>query len=891
MSLKKIFEEINISFPGLRPWQEEFDQFWEKCANKNLIGIKMSTGSGKTLIALLILAEALKNKKKCMYLTHTSQLMDRIAEEAKKLGLKYAKFGGAKNIRGDKYRERQDDLLYFNRGRKILISNHDAFLKTRDFPEEIDCLIIDDIDIFYEKVRDYFSIKIKNSGITQPIYEKVISLLSNKEYHIIEKIQNKSAKFHEGDLIFPYTYDEIYTIINKNSNKLKEDNAFRYSYEQSQGFMDFYYWYINKNELVIEPYLPPIGELKTWQNRYKKFEKIGKIIVLSATLGEEERFSLEMGLVNQELKIISEKDYKELGIEVNTGKQLIFPLREPDLCEINPITNEFIDVSIKYIERLVSEFKKTLILCWQMKEKFKIKEAIKNLTKVFDFNGKNETIFQEFSNADKGVLLVANRYFGIDLSENACDICIITRLPSYLKPFDNILLDYKKDEYYYKQLFARRLTQAFGRVNRGEKDLSCVYILDPQLFNSFSTQDNLFKLFPSIYQKRIEFSFEISDKLDFERTIEIAKDFLDKNDSIHNKYDEFFKGRHKIEKPFGKEISILNYIYQGYLNAWKLIYQNRPKEGIEKFKKLIDMLARRADVKEYKIIIEWINYIIYFVYFNLEKRGVSTHKEEFKKQEGIIQKSDYLTWLNKLVYFEREDIKKTGIEYETKEDIQLQFEKYAKNPELYLGKIASSSEVISSLDSIKETLSNLAQKHIKSPMRNLAIEFEDICKKVLEEREPIIVENIPQKDYNLGKVLNILKGNNYLREDTFQRLYNDDRGLRNTIIHINHEDNLTYPESIHLCESLKIGITELIYDVYFSDMLRISKGFFAKLNKLDEFEFLNNETIKNRILDGWSSGNYKFEPESNTGEILTYYGKVKFDSRGEQKEIQISLQH
>ncbi len=608
-------------------------------------------------------------------------------------------------------------------------------------------------------------------------------------------------------------------------------------------------------------------------------------------MGEEQRFSLEMGLGNRKLKIISEKDYKVLGIEVNTGKQLIFPLREVDLCETNPIANEFIDISIKYIKNLVSKFKKTLVLCWQTKEKLKIKEEIKDLTEIFDFNGKNEAIFEKFSNADKGVLLVANRYFGIDISENACDICIITRLPSYLRPFDNILLDYKKDEYYYKQLFARRLIQAFGRVNRSERDISCVYILDPQLFNSYTSQDNLFKLLPSIHQKRINFSFEISDKLNFEKTIEIANDFLNNKDSIHNKYDDFMRRDYKIDEPFRKERSILNVIYREYLNAWKLIYQNRPKEGIDKFKKLIDVLAIKVNVKEFKIIIEWINYIIYFVYFNLEKRGMSTYKEEFKKQEGIIQKSDYLTWLNKLVYFEKEEIKKTGIEYETKEDIQMQFEKYAKNPELYLGNIANSSEVNSSLDSIKETLSNLAQKHIKSPMRNLAIEFEDICKKVLQEREPAIVENIPQKDYNLGTVLNIMKGNNYLREDTFQRLYDDNRGLRNTIIQINHKDDLTYPESIQLCESLKMGITELIYDVYFSDMLRISKEFFKKLKELDEFQYLNDETIKNRILDGWSNGNYKFEPASNTGEIFTYYGKVKFDSRGVQKEIEISLQH
>ncbi len=130
MSLKKIFKEINTSYPGLRPWQDGFDQFWGKCANKDLIGLKMSTGSGKTLIALLILAEGLKKHKKCIYLTHTSQLMDKISEEAEKLDLKCSKLGGAKNIKGIEYRKRQDDLLDFNKGMKILISNHDAFLKT-----------------------------------------------------------------------------------------------------------------------------------------------------------------------------------------------------------------------------------------------------------------------------------------------------------------------------------------------------------------------------------------------------------------------------------------------------------------------------------------------------------------------------------------------------------------------------------------------------------------------------------------------------------------------------------------------------------------------------------------------------------------------------------------
>ncbi len=102
---------------------------------------------------------------------------------------------------------------------------------------------------------------------------------------------------------------------------------------------------------------------------------------------------------------------------------------------------------------------------------------------------------------------------------------------------------------------------------------------------------------------------------------------------------------------------------------------------------------------------------------------------------------------------------------------------------------------------------------------------------------------------------------------------------------------LLYPISIQLCENLKNGTTELIYDVYFSDMLRNSMEFINKLKENDEFRFINNDNIKNKILEGWSSGNYQFDPESNNGDIFTYFGKVRFISRGEQKEFEISLKH
>ena len=96
----------------------------------------------------------------------------------------------------------------------------------------------------------------------------------------------------------------------------------------------------------------------------------------------------------------------------------------------------------------------------------------------------------------------------------------------------------------------------------------------------------------------------------------------------------------------------------------------------------------------------------------------SIEQQAKAKKDGDIR---YLTPLNIETNTKKKycRFKKSGIKYEPKKDIQLQFEKYAKNPEFYLGKITNSSEVKSSLDPIKETLLNLG--------RSLSTNFATCC--------------------------------------------------------------------------------------------------------------------------------------------------------------------
>ncbi|MEJ2252321.1 MAG: hypothetical protein P8Y97_22005 [Candidatus Lokiarchaeota archaeon] len=112
---------------------------------------------------------------------------------------------------------------------------------------------------------------------------------------------------------------------------------FKSSYSASNDILDYYFWYLNDHELAIEPYIIPINNLNIPSKDISRFSNIEKIIILSATMGDVERFTLELGLQIIDTVLINEESFHEEGISFETGERLIFPLNEGDLTEKNPL--------------------------------------------------------------------------------------------------------------------------------------------------------------------------------------------------------------------------------------------------------------------------------------------------------------------------------------------------------------------------------------------------------------------------------------------------------------------------------------------------------------------------------------------------------------------------
>lgn len=501
-------------------------------------------------------------------------------------------------------------------------------------------------------------------------------------------------------------------------------------------------------------------------------------------------------------------------------------------------------------------------------------------------------VIKDFSDAPNGYLLIANRYFGLDFPSESCNVCLITRLPTYLDNFDIVLNKFLRNYYFYNELQMRRITQSLGRINRGENDISIYYMLDPRFYEAISQNKEFYPLLDNELKLILDFSIEKSNFGTFEDTVSLGKNFLEDKGNIKKDLENLLdKGSIKEDKTYEIEKDILLETYEKEVEGWKLLYENNYIEAIKCFENIVDKLNPKRKISEFLRKIEFYNYIIYKIYFKCEKKGVKSFVKELETFEEKIKRSKELTWLNNISLFSAKDIKiqpvKKVKEISLTED---KFKKFCENPILYLGDLYVLPEMKGSIDAIKEVLENLAVGHIKAPIRNLAVEFENICKKALKNRLPNVYNKFEKnKTLNISGILQALKANNYLRITKYNILFNESRSLRNLIIHI-LDDISDYAKSVNSCEELKDGIRTLLKEIYFSDMLRRADKLIKDIGIVGEFKFVSPENLKDKILKRWCKEKLEFDPKiDNSSEITSYSGTLKIISEGQEHTFNINL--
>ena len=153
-----------------RDVQSEVWKKWFDVRNEKNCIIKMNTGSGKTVVGLMILQSCLnEGKGPAVYVVPDNYLVSQVCEEAKKLGILTA------TDRDDySYTENKAILVttIFS-----LVNGHSVFgmRQTNNYP--IGSILMDDVHACLDTITTQYSIKIPS---THDLYKEIIDLFAEQ---------------------------------------------------------------------------------------------------------------------------------------------------------------------------------------------------------------------------------------------------------------------------------------------------------------------------------------------------------------------------------------------------------------------------------------------------------------------------------------------------------------------------------------------------------------------------------------------------------------------------------------------------------------------------------------------------------------------------------------
>ncbi len=277
---------------------EVWKQWFETRNNQDNI-IKMNTGSGKTVVALMILQSCLNEGfGPALYVVPDAYLVSQVIKQAELLGIKVT------DTERDYDYQRKKAILIINIQKLINGKSIFGMRECDNYP--IGSVIIDDIHACMLTIQEQFSITIPRDDV----YFELIklfhkSLNEQAEGRLLDLITGRNIY---ENLLVPFwewqdKEKDVYKILAKNA----ELGYLKFNFDLIKEVLKLSHCYISYNKIQIIPNSIPIHKIES-------FEDAKRRIYLSATLPDDSPFATLLGVDFDKVnKIISPEKANDIG--------------------------------------------------------------------------------------------------------------------------------------------------------------------------------------------------------------------------------------------------------------------------------------------------------------------------------------------------------------------------------------------------------------------------------------------------------------------------------------------------------------------------------------------------------------------------------------------------
>ena len=588
-----------------------------KAVDKSDVAIQGATGSGKTLVGLVV-AEWRRRKfqERPVYLCPTRQLVHQVANFAQdQLGLTAFAFVGSKHKFPPK--EKSGWLS----GDVLAVSTYSAVFNISPFFSSPNFVVVDDAHAADQYIGEYWTVRVsKREDVQRPLFDALAAVLaqviSGDEYaRLTEDPRSLSDNLWVQMVPTPLVVSlepQITSIL----DQAKEGTDLDFRWQVLKGHLKATQMFISPNEIMFRPVVPPTGA-------HAPFNSAKQRLYMSATLGrggELERLSGRKSIT----RLPSPAGWDGHGV----GRRFFM---FPNASFTDDETNTFL---LKLIEQ--TEPQRALILAADDRSANQIKDAIGS--ELTDFNVYSaheiEASKDPFVSDEKAVAVIANRYDGIDFPDDECRLLVVGGKPSGMSLLERYLTEKLGARALFAERTRTRIIQAFGRCTRSAKDYAIVCvaghgIMDDLLRNEWRTS------LDRELQAELEFGETQSRNQSREDLLELAELFLDQGDDWRNAEDEILTLKDDLAEatPTGmKQLAASAKHEIDYVDA---LWRDDREKALEAAQEAIEALSGGNELKGYRGMWHYFAGCAAFLLADEEGKDTAKADEYFRKARSI----------------------------------------------------------------------------------------------------------------------------------------------------------------------------------------------------------------------------------------------------------------
>ena len=449
---RKIFSTLARDPRFKRPTDEQGEVLdgWFQSRTHRDVTIKMNTGSGKTLVGLLILQSSLNEDcGPAAYIAPDKYLVRQAVREAADLGIRVTT------------NERSAEFLS---GKAVLVANvHKLFngrstfgISTQGVKIPIGSIIIDDAHACLGAVGEQFSLRVTDE---HELYEQLFELFSD---HLKQQSFAQFLDLEVGDpqaiMAVPYwAWKDQHNAVMQLIHSHRTDEEIEWNWPLVADVLKFCDCVFGPHQVEIAPRCLPINSIPA-------FTQAKRRVYMTATLADDGILVTHFQADPKSIEVpIKPKGAGDIGDRMILAPQ-----------EINPgVTAE----EVRSLAADVAKARNVVVIVPSKKQATFWKDVA---DQILDKDTIEDGV-EKLKKHHVGLTVLVNKYDGVDLPKKACELLIIDGLPQTFGLVDRV--DMAKLDGTQLQLVrqVQKLEQGMGRGVRSSDDYCVVLLLGARL--------------------------------------------------------------------------------------------------------------------------------------------------------------------------------------------------------------------------------------------------------------------------------------------------------------------------------------------------------------------------------------------------------------------------